>query len=240
MRIIRRKSEIRVLIGDCHTAYQASGLSALVRQVDQEILSNKVKFPLLEFTGKTIYDFLPEKERIPFCDQIEALKAEGGNVLLGIILQQRLHTHYEETIHKAIEYISRAHIWYVCDIIGERVWGIALLTYPEQTTVLIRQRMPIENRWVLRSFGAGIHYAIKKGLPKPQVAPLFELLLSQADSTDKEVRQGIGWAAKTTAKFHPEVIRFRESIIRNTDKVSPWFRAKIKIGLERYAYAQSN
>jgi len=240
MRRITRKSEVGILLQDCLNKYPSSGLTALCSSIDQQLLSNKVKFPLLEFCGHTLYEFLPEKEHIPFCDQIEDLKQEGGNVILGIILQRRLAGHYEETIQQTAHYISKAHIWYICDIIGERVWGVALLQFPLQTTAAIKDLMEHPSKWVVRSLGAGIHYAIKKGLEKEYIAPLFQLLLSKAMSHDKEIRQGIGWAAKTTARFHPEIIRFRESELHNEQKVSAWFRTKIRIGLERNTYAKNS
>ena len=60
------------------------------------------------------------------------------------------------------------------------------------------------------------------------------------NSKEKEVRQGIGWAAKTTAKFHPDIIQQYQSEIHNQEKVANWFRRKIQIGLERHEYAKRN
>ena len=49
-----------------------------------------------------------------------------------------------------------------------------------------------------------------------------------ANTNDKEVRQGIGWAAKTTAKFHPDLITYYKDEIDNKAKVANWFRKKLK------------
>lgn len=238
--IVTRKSELKTYLELCLEAYNSDGLPACVKALELHILSRKVKFPLLEFCGRTLYDHVDPEEHIPLCDGIEALKTEGGNVLLGILLQCRLKGHFETSLTKATEYIAQAHIWYICDIIGERVYGYALLHTPVRTHPWLQKLSVHPANWVVRAMGAGIHYAIKKGLPPEHVALTFPILLSRARSKDKEIRQGIGWAAKTTAKFHPELIRKFDYLIQDEDKVSPWFRRKITIGLNRNAYAQGN
>ena len=151
---------------------------------------HKVKFPLLEFCAHELSRFIPSNEQVSFCDKVHALKTEGGNVILGIMLQNRLSFFYNESIAKAVDYISVADIWYVCDIIGERVFGFALLNYTEKTILSVRTLSLHNSNWVIRSLGAGIHYAIKKGLDKEFVKILFRLLLTMAKTNDKEIRQG--------------------------------------------------
>lgn len=240
MRKITRKSEIKEIVEKCINKYRLEGLESCVKEVNETILSNRVKFPLLEFCAETLYEELAEEEHISFCDKIEALKTEGGNVLLGKILQKRLPNHFEESIQRAVAYIANADTWYVCDIIGERVFGYSLLHEPVKTIPEIKKLSNHETNWVIRSLGAGTHYAIKKGLGKKDVETMFNILLSMANTKDKEIRQGVGWAAKTTAKFHPEIIDFYKSKIENTEEVANWFRKKIEIGLTRYNYAKRN
>ena len=174
------------------------------------------------------------------CQEFYRLKTEGGNVLLGIILQKRLTNHFNQSIEKAAEYIADADIWYVCDIIGERVFGYSLLHQPEKTIPEIIKLSNHPTHWVIRSLGAGSHYAIKKGLDKNNVKTVFSLLLSMANTKDKEIRQGVGWAAKTTAKFHPDIIEFYKIEIEDQEQVAQWFRKKIEIGLNRNNYAKRN
>ena len=240
MRLITRKSEIKEILETCFAIYRQNGLNSFVTKVHSEILANKVKFPILEYCGETIYNTLPENQHIIFCDHIQQLKTEGGNVLLGILLQKRLHNHFKQSIEKATEYIADADIWYVCDIIGERVFGFSLLNEPEKTIPEIRRLSNHEANWVIRSLGAGTHYAIKKGLEKEHVKTMFEILLSMANTKDKEIRQGVGWASKTTAKFHPDIIEFYQKDIQNEDLVANWFRKKIEIGLNRNDYVKRN
>ncbi|WP_299442919.1 DNA alkylation repair protein [uncultured Aquimarina sp.] len=240
MRVITRKSEVKEHLIECLDAYFSAGLSSCIHEFHNRLLTQKVKFPLLEYCGGVFYDRISKNEHIAFCDQIQSLKTEGGNVILGIILQKRLTTHFNESLQKATEYIADADIWYVCDIIGERVFGFSLLTAPDKTIPEIQKLSKHPANWVIRSLGAGIHYSIKKGLEQDYVNIIFNLLLSLANNSDKEIRQGIGWAAKTTAKFHPNIIENYKTEINDSKKVANWFRTKISIGLNRYEYAKRN
>lgn len=240
MKLITRKSEIKELLAKCLEKYHSEGITSLVDELNALILSQKVKFPLLEFCAEQFHLRLQEEEQIPFCDKIQFLKTEGGNVILGIILQKRLQDHFQESIRKATEYIADADIWYVCDIIGERVFGYSLLHQPQITIPEIKKLSKNETNWVIRSLGAGTHYAIKKGLDENNVKAVFKILFSMANTKDKEIRQGIGWAAKTTAKFHPEIIEHFKYEIEDTNQVANWFRTKISIGLNRNKHAKRN
>lgn len=240
MQVVTRKSEIKEYIGQCIEAYQKAGIAACLKELDSQVLKRKVKFPLLEFCGNVLYREVNEEEQIALCDKIEALKTEGGNVILGIILQNRLSTHFKQSMEKATEYISKADIWYVCDIIGERVYGYSLLTAPDRTIPQIKKLSKHSANWVVRALGAGTHYAIKKGLDDKNVVSVFPILLSMANTKDKEIRQGVGWAAKTTAKFHPKIIKCFEAKIQDQEKVANWFRTKVSIGLNRNKYGKRN
>ncbi len=240
MEIITRKPIAKQLCEQCIEAYFADGLNHCVEELEKLLLSRKVKFPILEYVAELFYTKIATQDHIRFCDQIQALHTEGGNVLLGKILQLRLTNHYQQSLQKAVEYTSQADVWYVSDIIGERVFGVALLQHPEQTVSEIQRLSTHSSHWVVRSLGAGIHYAIKKGLGKHDVILTFKTLLLHANDQNKEIRQGIGWAAKTTAKFHPDIIAKFNDQIANPEAVANWFRKKISIGLARNNHAQRN
>ncbi len=240
MESITRKPIIKGHVENSLRHYEHGKIDDCVSQFHERILSCKVKFPLLEYGAAIVFESLSEDDHIPFCDQIEALKTEGGNVIIGIIIQKRLPDHFQQSIDKAAEYVSIAHIWYICDIIGERTFGFSLLHEPKKTIPEIKKLSNHNKNWVRRSLGAGVHYAVKKGLEKEHVKTVFEILLSMANSKDKEVRQGIGWAAKTTAKFHPDIIDLYRDDIDNELQVASWFRTKVRIGLSRYEYAKRN
>lgn len=234
MKSIRGKTELKPLLDESLQVYQSGGTATCVRFIGEQILSCKIKFPVLEYAAAFFYQHIGESEQLPFCDQIQQLNTIGGNVLSGILLQKRLPLHFEASIAKAALYIAQADAWYVCDIIGERVFGYSLLQQPEKTLDKLWELSRHPSPWVGRSLGAGIHYAIKKGLDKEMVRKAFQLLLAMAQSKNKEIKQGAGWAAKTTAKFHPEIIEEFTKEIHQQEKVASWFRAKIEIGLKRY------
>ncbi|NJM94611.1 MAG: DNA alkylation repair protein [Cytophagales bacterium] len=238
MKRIIRKKDIQTAWMLCQTMYVNGHIQSFADTVYLHILSHKVKFPLLEYVAQEMYVFLPQGMHISFCDQIERFKSEGGNVLLGKLLQLRMADHFDESLRKAVEYISNTTIWYVCDIIGERVFGYGLLHFPSKMLPEFQTLSSHHSNWVIRALGAGMHYAIKKGLEKSLTATLFEVLLGMAHTNDKEVRQGVGWAAKTTARYHPDIIvRFERQI---QAQVPNWFRKKIEIGLIRNHHAQGD
>ena len=239
MKTITRKSEVRSELETCALVFKKSGLDALVEEVHRRLLLNKVKFPLLEFAATELSELIPDQEQLDFCDKIERFRTIGGNVILGIMLQLRLKTHLEQSFEKAAQYISNSEEWYVSDIIGERVFGYALLNWPDPVLPYLRKYANHENNMVQRSTGAGMHYAIKKGLAKAFTIPVFELLISKASITDYEAKRGIGWAAKTMARFHPDVVgQYRQEI--ESKNTGQWFRTKVKIGLARNRHAKGN
>lgn len=240
MTTITRKGDLQIEWQVCRRTFDAEDIAPFVQSIYERILTRKVKFPLLEYCAEGIDTLLPTSVQISFCDALEQLKTEGGNVIIGKLLQLRLDDHFHETLEKAVEYISKADSWYVCDIIGERVFGYALLHTPDAMLPEFRKIAKHPSNWVVRSLGAGAHYAIKKGLEEKEVQRVFEILLTMANTNDKEIRQGVGWAAKTTAKFHPDIINHFREEIQNKDKVANWFRAKIDIGLNRNAHAKGN
>lgn len=237
MQVIGSKIQVKILTQQCLDIYRDKGKDDFLESFYTTILVAKIKFPALEACAELLYNELPESWHFTFCDRVEAFKTIGGNVILGIFLQKKLQVNTEQAFLKATEYIAKAHAWYICDIVGERVWGVALLRQTHQTLLEIKKLFKHENRWVVRSLGAGIHYAIKKGLQKENVEVLFKMLLENALNKDKEIKQGVGWAAKTTAKFHPDIIDLYKTEIDNPEKTGAWFRTKIKIGLSRNQYA---
>lgn len=240
MQVISSKIQVKSITQQCLEVYRDNGTEDFLKIFNTQILEAKIKFPALESCAELLYSELPEYEHIEVCDRVEALKTIGGNVILGIFLQKKLAQNFEQAFSKATEYISKAHVWYICDIVGERVWGVALLTQTDKAIAEIEKLFKHENRWIVRSLGAGIHYAIKKGLQKENVETLFKILLENALNKDKEIKQGVGWAAKTTAKFHPDIVDRYKTEIENPQKTGAWFRTKIKIGLSRNQYAFGN
>src|SRR5690606_27867199 len=122
---------------------------------------------------------------------------------------------------------------YVCDIIGERVMGHALLTMPYVAIPELKQLAKHEDEWIVRSVGVATNYAVKKGLKKADVQQMFALLLTLANTTEFHTKKGVGWAVKTIAKFHPEIVAHYREQIETDPEIKQWFKTKIKIGLGR-------
>lgn len=236
METITRKPNIRSIVEDSLRSFDSKKTKAFVDSLEKDLLNHKIKFPLLEYAATIILAETPEESHLRIADDIALRKTIGGNVLLGIMLQNQLHSDPQTAFSKAAEYIEHGAEWYVTDIIGERVFGIALLTQFDAALKYLKNLSKHPSNWVVRSIGPGAHYAIKKGLSEKETEILFSLLLSLGNATDFHVKSGIGWAAKTTAKFHPEIISLHQDAINRT---GPWFRSKIKIGLERHAYVQA-
>ncbi|AIL45244.1 hypothetical protein [Elizabethkingia anophelis] len=93
MRTITRKEDIQTEWEACKKAFNPENLDLFINIVYERVLLHKVKFPLLEYCAEDIYKLLPSEIQIYFCDAIEKLKTEGGNVILGKILQLRLAQH---------------------------------------------------------------------------------------------------------------------------------------------------
>ncbi len=232
MDVITGKLVVKQLIADAIAAYTAGNEKALVGKLQSNILKKKIRFPLLEYAAKELYKVIPAVKQLAVADEIIQLHEVGGNVLAGIMLQLRLQKLFHQSIDKAVEYIIEGNEWYVCDIIGERVMGYALLHMPEETMPVLKKFATHEDKWIVRCIGVAAHYAIKKGLKKQYVDEMFRLLLSLSDTTEFHTKKGIGWAAKTTAKFHPEIIERYKSQVESYE-TRQWFKTKIKIGLGR-------
>ena len=235
---ITRKADVRSELEVCLKKFQEGDLGSLLSELNARLLQAKVKFPLLEYSASELYRQIPESHQRDLCDKVIELGTLGGNVIAGILLQKRLVNHFEESMDKAAQYIAQGEEWYVSDIIGERVHGWALLHHFTKALPVLQDRAGHPSPWVVRSIGAGSHYAIKKGLGPEQTESVFRLLLSLAGAQDHAVKTGIGWAAKTAAKFHPEIVQRYKDEWEQSDRVGKWFRTKVNIGLKRYAHAQ--
>lgn len=108
MKKFLKKSEIQDLVKHCILKYQSESLGSCIQSVHISILSNKIKFPLLEFVATELFQHIKSVDQLSFLNQIQLRKTIGGNVLTGIMLQKRLKKHFKQTIHKTTEFISAA------------------------------------------------------------------------------------------------------------------------------------
>lgn len=237
MHSLTRKPQISSVMKDCVKIYRERGVDAFSDCLHAQLLTSKVRFPLLEYAAELIHELIPEEEHLPICDRVSAGQSIGGNVIIGKLLQLHLPERLEPTLQKSADYIAQGTEWYVSDIIGERVIGHALLQDSDTTLRVLRSWTSHPSNLVVRSIGAGVHLSLKRGLGRAEAEQAFGLLLSLSSTKDYQVKRGIGWAAKTTARYHPEIIEQHRLAI---DEAGQWFRTKVKIGLERHAYAEGN
>lgn len=235
-RLYTRKSDINPIIEEAISTYQCKGVDHYTNFMHERILVHKVKFPLLEYIASTMTKIMSFKDQLLWIDTMVLRKTEGGNVIIGILLQFHLHKNYTFAFEKAKTVIADGDAWYVADLIGERVFGVGLLVDFDAGYSLFHTFGQRGNFWVKRALGAGAHYAIKKNLEGEKVEQIFRWLLGMTEDKNYQVKQGIGWAAKTTAKFHPNIITKYKAMI-DASKTPQWFQKKIEIGLNRHAYA---
>jgi len=199
----------------------------------KKILAEKTKFPILEYTTREIFTKIPDGCQLAFCDKITSLNEMGSSVVTGTALQMRLENHFEESIAKSIEYIQQGNQWYHCDHISERVLGFAILNYPDILLPVLPAFLKEKDKWIIRMVGVGGHHAVKKGLKRVYVDELFGLLIDNSNRTNTDEKNGLGWAAKTTAKFHPDIAQKYRSRLETDSSVGQWFRTKVEMGLSR-------
>ncbi len=198
--------------------------------LDKEVLRHKVKFPILEYVAVELYKTLSTDQIGDLLKKLAAAKREACYPVIGKLLQIQLKNEIVGSFSHAIDHIIEGDVWYACDIISERVFGEGLLEDFEVSYQQLLKMGNHDNMWIQRSIGIASHYATKKNLPKDQVEKLLFLMLDHGHKTQLYIKKGIGWPAKTIAKFHPDLISKHEQRIKKT-KLSKWFQNKINIGL---------
>ena len=170
------------------------------------LLDTKCPFSKLDLLGKEIGQIskiYPQKI-IGFLDQIIDYNAMGSFVIVGQALISFLENNFEDVMQKSREYIIRGDKWYVCDIIGERSLGQALIYYFDETIPWLEEFLKDENKWVRRSAGVAVHFFSKRILDQPvKTRKLLKLLEPYIEERQRDVVKGIGWGLKTIGRYHP-------------------------------------
>lgn len=202
-------------------------ISLMADWLDLHYLMHKVKFPILEYLTSFFYEKLSESQLIALLDEIIFRDRIGSYVVAGKALQMHYDQNPELVLRKVKEYMILGDKWYSCDLMGERVFGHAMLIDFENVFPAIKKASMHESIWVVRAVGTGIHYATKKGLHAAAVEDLFDLLCEQRHRMEFHVKKGMGWAVKTVCKFYPEMVRSKKSIWADA---AQWFLTKIDKG----------
>ena len=227
LKTITAKSVVNADIEIISIICNRADISLMADWLDLHYLMHKVKFPILEYLISFFYDKLNESQLIALLDEVISRDREGSYVLAGKALQLLYEVNPDLALRKVKEYMILGDKWYSCDIMGERVFGHAMLTDFEKVFPMMKQATAHESIWVVRAVGTGIHYATKKGLEAAAVAHLFDLLCEQKNRMEYHVKKGMGWAVKTVCKFYPKMVRDKKD---SWEDASQWFITKIDKG----------
>ncbi len=188
------------------------------------LLNAKIAFSKLDLLGREIGEACCRKPEalLTACDQIVASETMGSFVVASRALTCLLDKDLETVMERTREYIVKGNKWYVCDIIGERSLGQALVDHFDRTLPWLARFLTDENKWVKRSTGVAIHYFSKRvinGAQKTQ--KLLELLEPHIEEKQLDVIKGIGWGLKTIGKHHPDLlVPFLEKQLKAKKKIS--------------------
>lgn len=217
------KGEIKAL-AEVVGASAASGDIRDVVQLLKPVLDSKCPFANLDRLGKEIgTSSIASGELskvIEAFDSIVDYNAMGGYVIVGQALIWFLPHRFETVMEKSREYIIKGNVWYVCDIIGERSLGHALVSEFDKTLVWLEKFIKDKNRWVKRSVGVAIHFFSKRVPDEPEkTEKLLTLVEPYIEEKQIDFVKGIGWGLKTMGRYHPDiVVRFlNEQLIQGKD-----------------------
>jgi len=173
------------------------------------VLDSRCPFSKLDCLGKEIGQLgSGQKEKFfKAFDEIINYNAMGGFVIVSKALIYFIKDEFETVMRKSREYIIKGDAWYVCDIIGERSLGYALINYFDRTLPWLKQFFEDENKWVKRSAGVSIHFFSKRVLDElEKTKKLLSLLEPYIEEKQIDVVKGIGWALKTIGRYHPDML----------------------------------
>lgn len=188
------------------------------------ILTTKCPFHKLDLLGKEIGQAGIHQSRQFFraFDEIVDYGAMGGYVIVGQALCCFLKDNFEMVMRKSREYIIKGDVWYVCDIIGERSLGTAVVSYFNESIPWFKRFLEDENKWVKRSVGVAIHFFSKRVLNNPlRSKKLLDVIEPYLEEKRVDVVKGIGWGLKTIGRHHPDIlIGFLKQQVRARKRIS--------------------
>ena len=188
------------------------------------ILNSKCPFIKLDYLGKCLGEAGKDdmQKFYPVFDEIINYGAMGGFVVVGRSLTCFLETDLNKVMEKSREYIIAGDVWYVCDIIGERSLGEALINQFSTTITWLKRFLEDENKWVKRSAGVAIHFFSKRITDEPEkTKKLLCLIEPFIEEKQVEVIKGTGWGLKTIGRYHPKIlVNFLTKQIRMKKKIS--------------------
>jgi 3-methyladenine DNA glycosylase AlkD len=174
----------------------------------KQILDRKCPFAKLDSVGRKIgQSGVGQPQFFEIFDKIIDYNAMGGFVIVGRALIYFLPENFGEVMEKSSEYIIKGDKWYVCDIIGERSLGQALVDYFDETLPWLEKFLKDSNKWVKRSVGVALHFFSKRVLDEPEkTEKLLDLIEPHMEEKQIDFVKGIGWGLKTIGRHHPDLL----------------------------------
>lgn len=203
-----KKREVAEVSQECLTLLAAGSIDEALKTL-HPLLSRKLPFPLLDHAGDILGSLATKRPQglLSLLDKIEATKAMGGYVIIGSALNSFINHDLPEALEKAKEYILKGDVWYVTDIIGERVPGEALVHHFNETLPILEVFSREPNPWVKRSVGVAVHHFAKRVRGDQEKASRLLGLLSPCfEDKDSRIVKGIGWGLKTLGRYYPDLV----------------------------------
>lgn len=173
------------------------------------VLAARTPFRLLDRIGAAI-GAGPMPAVNVFLERIAADKTEGGWVVIGSALGRQLDRDMAGAFARCRTLVGMADVWYVPDILGERVPGPALLTDFQLALALLAPWREDPNRWVRRTVGVSVHFWAKRSRGAPERTAQAKALLAFLDPMfeewDMDAVKGVGWGLKTLGRHYPELV----------------------------------
>lgn len=187
-----------------------SGDSEGALHVLKPVLNVKCPFAKLDTLGRHIGKAHTHPDTPKFFetfDRIINYNAMGGFVIVGQSLIHFLPDVFDKVMEKSREYIIEGDVWYVCDIIGERSLGHAVVNHFDITVPWLKRFLEDDNKWVKRSVGVSIHFFSKRILDQPEKTKvLLKVVEPYLEEKQIDFVKGIGWGLKTIGKHHPDIL----------------------------------
>ncbi|MBU0765176.1 MAG: DNA alkylation repair protein [Bacteroidetes bacterium] len=218
------KPEIRMLADQLSGLYANGEESDFSRLFRERLFSQKISFPYMEVVGEVLYERLGAERCLKITDGLANEEYVGGFVVAATVLQKHLRQDFSLSCKKAVEYMIAGNTWYVCDIIGERVFGYGLVNDFSKMFACLEKFIDHESHWIRRVVGVAVHVAAKRQIGQEKIEKLFYLSMRQAYEKNYHVKKGCGWGIETIAKFYPDFAVSARHLVEEDPKVNSWIR----------------
>jgi 3-methyladenine DNA glycosylase AlkD len=175
------------------------------------VLAQRTPFRLLDRIGARV-DCSPDHQPVvaDLLDRIAAERTEGGWVVIASALGQCLAHDLKGTCARCRSFVIEGDVWYVADILGERVPGPALVDHFGPALSALAPWRTDDNRWVRRAVGVAVHFWAKRSRGAPdlraEASRLLEFLEPMFGEWEMDAVKGVGWGLKTLGRHYPDQV----------------------------------